>query len=84
MNEAEASATELTPPRIERRLAPEAAELPAELPAVLRRIYAARGIRHADEIERSLSGLLAPQEMGGADAAAGLIADVIERYQAQA
>jgi len=54
-------------------------DLPADLPQILRRVYASRGIRHAEELERSLSGLLAPNLMTGAGQAARLIADVIER-----
>ena len=61
--------------RIRRRDEVDAPELPAELPALLRRIYAARGIRHADELGRSLGDLLPPQRLGGTERAAALIAD---------
>jgi single-stranded-DNA-specific exonuclease len=77
--QAEATATEPTQPRIERHPAPETDDLPSGLPAILRRVYATRGIRAADEIERSVSGLLTPQEMDGAEVAAGVVAEVIER-----
>ncbi len=70
-------------PRIARRAdSPEnggTGDLPADLPEILRRIYAARGVRSADELERSLSGMIPPQRMTGADQAAGLIADVIQQ-----
>jgi len=68
-------------PAIRRHTPSEPADgLPDEIPLLLRRCYAARGVCRAEEIERSLSGLLSPALMAGADKAAGLIADVIERH----
>ena len=79
MSHAEVSHTPSATPRIQRRKPAEISGLPDELPELLRRVYANRGIRDCEDLERSLSGLLPPSQMTGADQAAGLIADVIER-----
>ncbi len=66
-------------PCIERRpVSLDGVDLPADLPEVLRRIYAARGLREARQLERSLSALIPPGRMTGADRAAARIADVME------
>lgn len=66
-------------PNIERRRVSLAGvDLPAEMPEMLRRIYAARGVRTAQELERSLSALIPLARMTGADRAAARIADVME------
>ena len=44
---------------------------------LLARLFAARGIKAADELEDSLARLLPPAGLLGADAAAGLLADAI-------
>ncbi|MDI8015327.1 hypothetical protein MJM26_23145, partial [Salmonella enterica subsp. enterica serovar Kentucky] len=41
-----------------RREADETAELSADLPPLLRRLYASRGVRSARELERSVKGML--------------------------
>ena len=46
---------------------------------VLARIYAARRIRCAGELDYQLGALIAPAELRGADTAAGMLADAIER-----
>ena len=46
---------------------------------LLARIYAARGIRCAEELDLSLSGMLAPEGLDGSDVAARLLADAVER-----
>ncbi len=66
-------------PLIRRREAVDEAALPNDLPAILRRIYAARGVRDPSELERSLSALIPPDRMTEADRAAALLADLIER-----
>jgi single-stranded-DNA-specific exonuclease len=53
-------------PRIQRRAVPASAcDWSASLHPVLRRMYAARGIGAAGEIEHRLGGLLAPAQLGG-------------------
>lgn len=47
------------------------------LPPLLARLFAARGIRAADEIDMQLAALLPPDTLRGADAAARLLADAI-------
>ncbi|WP_280151123.1 single-stranded-DNA-specific exonuclease RecJ [Piscinibacter sp. XHJ-5] len=44
---------------------------------LLARLYAARGVRAADELDDGLARLLAPTELRGADTAAALLADTI-------
>ncbi|MFO1292985.1 MAG: single-stranded-DNA-specific exonuclease RecJ [Rubrivivax sp.] len=45
---------------------------------LLARLLAARGVRSAEEIDASASRLLAPEQLGGASAAARLLADAID------
>lgn len=47
-------------------------------PLVLRRVYAARGIRSVAELDLRLKHLLPPQTLSGIDAAADLLVDAIE------
>lgn len=44
---------------------------------LLARLFAARGVRNAEELDDALGRLLAPAELRGADAAAQLLADAI-------
>lgn len=64
-------------PRIRRRHITDAGHLPASLPPVLHRIYAARGVRSGDELALGLDRLLPPAGMLGLDRAAALIADAL-------
>jgi len=50
---------------------------PATMHAVLRRVYAARGIRAADEINHTLAAMAPPQTLGGIAAACALLATAI-------
>ena len=50
---------------------------PAGVPDALQRVYAARGITGATEVEHRLARLLPPQALGGLDAAVALLADAI-------
>ena len=63
-------------PRIERRAAGDVDALPASLHPVLRRVYAARGLRAA-ELELELARLLAPAGLLGIEAAAARVAQAI-------
>ena len=67
-------------PRIERRsIIPMSDGWPDSVHAVLRRIYAARGISSPQGIEHRLGSLLSPQTLGGMRRACELIADAIGR-----
>jgi single-stranded-DNA-specific exonuclease len=52
----------------------------AGLHPVLARLYAARGVRSADEIETALARLIPPTQMKGIEDAALLLADAIEAH----
>ena len=69
----------MKPPRIVRRTLPE--ELP-ELPGhpVLRRVFAARGITAAEQIEYRLAGLLVPS-LGGLEQACAIVGSAIRMRQ---
>ncbi|EDU6366395.1 single-stranded-DNA-specific exonuclease RecJ [Salmonella enterica] len=53
--------------QLRRREADETADLPADLPPLLRRLYASRGVRSARELERSVKGMLPWQQLSGID-----------------
>jgi len=53
----------------------------AGVPPLLARLFAARGVRSADELDDGLAHLLPPTELLGAQAAARLLADAIEARQ---
>lgn len=65
-------------PRIQRRSVPEI-ELPESLPPLLRRIYAARGIRDAGELELGLDRLPGFESLTDIDAATELLHGALER-----
>lgn len=54
---------------------------PAQLPAVLRRVYAARQLNGAAELDNSLEALLVPDLLGGIADAARLLHEAIARQQ---
>ncbi|ECA5216901.1 single-stranded-DNA-specific exonuclease RecJ [Salmonella enterica subsp. enterica serovar Bareilly] len=58
---------------LRRREADETAELPADLPPLLRRLYASRGVRSARELERSVKGVLPWQQLSGIDNAVEIL-----------
>ncbi len=51
------------------------------LPAILRRLYHARGIQRADQIGQGLQGLHRPAGLGGVDRAVELLANALEQRQ---
>ncbi|MDF7728805.1 hypothetical protein PUR50_27780, partial [Enterobacter hormaechei subsp. steigerwaltii] len=53
--------------QLRRREVDETADLPAELPPLLRRLYASRGVRSAQELERSVKGMLPWQQLSGVE-----------------
>ena len=65
--------------RIERRTTGAIGAWPDSIHLVLRRIYAARGIASPAEIEHRLTGLLAPQMLGGLERASALIEAAMRR-----
>ncbi len=66
---------------IRRRPDCDPATLPDSLPPLLRRIYAARGIQSADDIDYSLDRLLPPAELGGLTEAAMLLETALAEQQ---
>jgi single-stranded-DNA-specific exonuclease len=66
-------------PRIVRRPVPAHGPWPAAVPAVLQRIYAARGVLTPADGELKLARLLAPESLGNIADAATLLADAIAR-----
>lgn len=63
--------------RIERRPAGDAGALRADLPAILRRVYAARGIRSAWELDYRLERLHHVRALGGLRSAIDLLATAV-------
>ncbi|AHG19316.1 ssDNA exonuclease RecJ [Chania multitudinisentens RB-25] len=59
--------------QLRRRAAADASLLPASLPALLRRLYALRGVRGEQELERSVKGMLPWQRLDGIDAAVAIL-----------
>ncbi|EGA2737114.1 single-stranded-DNA-specific exonuclease RecJ [Salmonella enterica] len=59
--------------QLRRREADETAELPADLPPLLRRLYASRGVRSPRELERSVKGMLPWQQLSGIDNAVEIL-----------
>jgi single-stranded-DNA-specific exonuclease len=69
----------MTPPpmRIVRRDVPAHGPWPESVPAVLQRVYAARGVLTPEQGELKLARLLPPEALGRIDAAVRLLADAI-------
>jgi single-stranded-DNA-specific exonuclease len=63
-------------PRLRRRAPGDASALPEDLPPVLRRVLAARGVG-AEALDLDLRQLLAPESLKGVDVAASLLAGAI-------
>ncbi|WP_312456090.1 single-stranded-DNA-specific exonuclease RecJ [Pseudescherichia sp.] len=59
--------------QLRRRTVDEAADLPANLPPLLRRLYASRGVSSAGELERSVKGMLSWQQLSGIGNAVALL-----------
>ncbi|MTH45244.1 single-stranded-DNA-specific exonuclease RecJ [Intestinirhabdus alba] len=59
--------------QLRRREVDETARLPADLPPLLRRLYASRGVRSARELERGVKGLLPWQQLSGIDKAVEIL-----------
>lgn len=63
--------------RLRRRECLDTGQWPDSVPALLRRLYAARGAASIDHAQPRLAQLLAPDSLGGLDAATALLADAI-------
>lgn len=59
----------------------DAAHLPIEIPAVLRRIYAARGIADPLQLDTGVERLLPPQRLGGLERALDLLEQALTQGQ---
>ena len=66
-------------PTLRRRAVPAVGGWPAQVPPLLQRLYAARGITSAEQAELRLAKLLAPSLFGGMDAAVDLLHNAISR-----
>ncbi|MBN6042880.1 single-stranded-DNA-specific exonuclease RecJ [Citrobacter sp. ku-bf4] len=59
--------------QLRRREVDESAELPADLSPLLRRLYASRGVRNAQDLERSVKGMLPWQQLTGVEKAVEIL-----------
>ncbi|HIH7429248.1 TPA: single-stranded-DNA-specific exonuclease RecJ [Yersinia enterocolitica] len=59
--------------QLRRREAVDDSHLPAQLHPLLRRLYAIRGVKSAEELERGVKGLLAWQQLDGIEASVTLL-----------
>ena len=66
---------------ISRRPPGESGNLPADLHPVLQRIYLARHVTTAQELEQSLDQLIPPAQLKGIDQATTLLADALQRQR---
>ena len=67
--------------RIEPRPLPDRLPDLGELPPLLTRLYAARGVRTAAELDKGLARLIPYQQLAGIDAAVALLVDALEQRQ---
>lgn len=67
--------------KLRRRPQADDSFLPADMPARLRQIYASRGIKHADELNRSAGNLLAPQDLKGLPQALELLTEALHQQR---
>ncbi|MEO3990531.1 single-stranded-DNA-specific exonuclease RecJ [Pseudocitrobacter cyperus] len=62
-----------------RREAVDSDSLPADLPPLLRRLYASRGVKTADDLERGLKGMLHWRTLTGVEKAVEMLHDAFEK-----
>lgn len=67
--------------RIESRPLPETLPNLGDLPPLLTRLYAARGVQSAAELDKGLARLIPYQQLKGVDAAVELLVDALEKGQ---
>lgn len=70
-----------SPPNILCRIVAEEPDGLRSLPPLLRRVYAARGVRSAEELDRSLKRLLPPRDLGDIERAAQRLAAAIRAQE---
>ena len=66
---------------VQRRIAASESILPESMPLLLRKIYEARGIHSAAELELGLANLLAPSLLKGMNAATDLLLDCLKNQR---
>ena len=66
---------------ISRRLLDQSGNLPADLHPVLQRIYLARHVTSAQELEQSFDRLIPPAQLKGIDQATALLANALQRQR---
>ncbi|WP_236198378.1 single-stranded-DNA-specific exonuclease RecJ [Pseudomonas pseudonitroreducens] len=67
--------------RIESRPLPPTLPNLGDLPPLLTRLYAARGVQSAEELDKGLARLIPYQQLKGVDAAVELLVDALEKGQ---
>lgn len=67
--------------RIEHRALPDVLPDLGDLPPLLTRLYAARGVQSAAELDKGLARLIPYQQLKGVDAAVELLVDALEKGQ---
>ncbi|VFS28312.1 Single-stranded-DNA-specific exonuclease recJ [Serratia liquefaciens] len=65
--------------QLRRREAVDGVELPADLPPLLQRLYASRGVRSAQELERSVKGMLPWMQLTGVEKAVEMLHDAFQK-----
>lgn len=65
--------------QLRRREAVDGVELPADLPPLLQRLYASRGVRSAQELERSVKGMLPRTQLTGVEKAVEMLHDAFQK-----
>jgi len=65
--------------QLRRREAVDGVELPADLPPLLQRLYASRGVRSAQELERCVKGMLPWTQLTGVEKAVEMLHDAFQK-----
>ncbi|MFH7228225.1 single-stranded-DNA-specific exonuclease RecJ [Klebsiella pneumoniae] len=65
--------------QLRRREAVDGVELPADLPPLLQRLYASRGVRSAQELECSVKGMLPWTQLTGVEKAVEMLHDAFQK-----
>jgi single-stranded-DNA-specific exonuclease len=65
--------------QLRRREAVDGVDLPADLPPLLQRLYASRGVRSAQELERSVKGMLPWTQLTGVEKAVEMLHDAFRK-----
>ncbi|MGG8167277.1 single-stranded-DNA-specific exonuclease RecJ [Klebsiella aerogenes] len=65
--------------QLRRREAVDGIDLPADLPPLLQRLYASRGVRSAQELERGVKGMLPWTQLTGVEKAVEMLHDAFQK-----